>query len=71
MVEQNLTPLRRSRRIGRPDGSSLRARFVARWTDEDTGPHEALIEADSEQNVRDLLAPYVGSNDLTIRRLSA
>lgn len=70
MVQRQVTPIRRAPRQGRPDGTSETGRYVARWTDEDTGTHVAEIEATSEQAVRDTLEPYVGSNSLTIRKVS-
>lgn len=68
MVE-HATPIRRAPRPGRSDGTSEQGRYVARWTDEDTGPHEVVLSAGSEQEARDALDPYVGSNSLTIRRV--
>lgn len=67
---QHVTPIRRAPRPGRPDGTSEAGTYVANWTDEDTGPHEAVVEAGSEQAVRDLLEPYIGTNSLTIRKVS-
>lgn len=69
MVEHS-TPIRRSPRPGRPDGTSQPGVYVARWTDEDSGPHTVTIPAASEQAVRDQLEPLVASNSLTIRRVS-
>lgn len=69
MVEQNHENRVRARRTGRTDGTSEPGRYVARWTDEDTGPHEARMTATSEQAVRDVLDPYVRSNDLTVHKV--
>lgn len=59
----------RAVRPGRPDGTSVKARFVATWKDDDTGPHEVRMTAASEQEVRDEIEPYIGNNTLKIRRL--
>lgn len=67
---QHITPIRRAPRPGRPDGSSEVGRYVARWVDEDMGQRTATVEATSEQAVRDQLDPLVGSNTLTIRKVS-
>lgn len=70
MVE-HATPIRRSPRPGRPDGTSEQGRYVARWVDEDTGPHEVCLSAGSEQEIRDVLEPLIGSNSLIIHRVRA
>lgn len=67
---QHITPIRRAPRPGRPDGMSTLGEYVARWTDEDTGPHTAHVRAGSEQDVRDQLDPLIGSNTLIIRKVS-
>jgi hypothetical protein len=71
MVEHSI-PIRQARapRLGRPDGTSEQGVYVARWVDEDTGPHTATVQALSEQAVRDQLEVLVASNTLTIRRVS-
>lgn len=69
MVEQNRFPRSRAHRGGRTDGTSHKAHFVARWVDEDTGAHEVTLSADSAQDARDLLDPYVQSNTLTVHRV--
>jgi hypothetical protein len=69
MVE-NTSPVRsRALRTGRPDGSSTQAHYVVYWTDEDTGRHTAHVLASSEQDVRDALEPYIGSNTLQIKQV--
>lgn len=68
---QHVTPIRRAPRPGRPDGVSEAAVYAVHWTDEDTGPHRATVRAFDEQAVRDQLEPLIGSNTLTIRKLSA
>lgn len=68
---QNITPIRRAPRPGRADGTSEAATWAVRWTDEDTGPHVALVSGVNEQDVRDQLEPLVGSNSMVIRKVSA
>lgn len=68
---QRITPIRRATRPGRADGTSEIATWAVRWTDEETGPHTVVIPASDEQAVRDQLEPLVGSNSMTIRRVSA
>lgn len=68
---QNITPIRRAPRPGRADGTSEAATWAVRWTDEDTGPHVALVSGVDEQDVRDQLEPLVGSNSMVIRKVSA
>lgn len=68
MVERTPIIPRRPRQ-GRPDGSSEQGRYVARWTDEDTGPHVVQVAGASEQAIRDQLEPLVGAT-LDIRRVS-
>lgn len=70
-MTRHIVPIRRAPRPGRPDGTSRAAQFAVRWTDEDTGPHTATVQATSEQDVRDQLEPLVGSNSMTIRKVSA
>lgn len=67
---QNITPIRRAPRPGRADGTSEAATWAVRWTDEDTGPHTAIVPGISEQDVRDQMEPLVGSNDMVIRKVS-
>ncbi len=67
---QHVTPIRRAPRPGRADGTSEAAVWAVRWTDEDTGTHTATVRAEDEQDVRDALEPLVGSNSMTIRKVS-
>lgn len=67
---QHVTPIRRAPRPGRADGTSEAARWAVRWTDEDTGTHTAIVPGPDEQAVRDQMEPLVGSNSMTIRKVS-
>lgn len=67
---QHVTPIRRAPRPGRADGTSEAALWAVRWIDEDTGAHTATVAALDEQAVRDQLEPLVGSNSMTIRKVS-
>jgi hypothetical protein len=69
-VQGVVTLIRRTPRQGRPDGASEIARYVARWTDENTGRHTVELLATSEQDVRDQLEPYISSNDMVIRKVA-
>lgn len=71
MTTCHITRIRRLPRLGRSDGTSEQGMYAVRWTDEDTGPHTAMIPAQDEQQVRDLLEPLIGSNTLVIRKVSA
>lgn len=67
---QRVTPIRRAPRPGRADGTSEAATWAVRWTDEDTGPHTVTVTAVDEQAVRDQFEPLIGSNSMTIRKVS-
>jgi hypothetical protein len=70
-MPQNVTRIRRAPRPGLPDGTSEPGVYAVHWTDEATGPHRAVVRAQTEQDVRDQLEPLIGSNDMVIRKVSA
>lgn len=66
MSDNCITQIRRNARPGLPDDQSEPGVYVARWTDEDTGPHVVRIQAGSARAARASLEPYITSNDLVV-----